>query len=157
VDPLVDETESPFVYAGDNPVSDTDPSGLDIFFQISASSARYAGEFLDGVQYSLQFLDSKLGPVGAAAVVALEYVNKLLGIENLGDPLIEAANEAESAVANSGRHQQSRGVVDVQLFTVSFFGFDTKIPTGGYSALGTSTKAKLTSSIVGCDTGGVYV
>ena len=153
----MDETGQPYAYTGDDPVNEADPTGLDIFLTLPASAARLAGEVLNGAQYTLQFLDSRLGPVGAAAVAALEYVNRLLGLSDPGDGLLNAADEADTAVANSGRHQKSEGIVRIDIFTVSIFGFDTKIPTGGYYASGSSRRARTTSDVTGCNNGGTYV
>jgi uncharacterized protein RhaS with RHS repeats len=157
VDPLVTQTAAPYSYAGDDPVSNTDPNGLDYFLTIPATTARTIGYLFNGAQVGLQAFDSSLGTAGAAAVWALDYLNRLTGQSNFGDPLINAANKAEKAAANSGRHQRSQAVVTIDIQTISIFGWDTGIFTGGYSATGTSRKAKTTAEIAGCDEGFEYV
>jgi uncharacterized protein RhaS with RHS repeats len=157
VDPMVNETGLAYSYTGDDPLNDTDPSGLDIFITVSASTARVIGHFLNGTQTSLQVLDSYLGVVAAAAVWALDYVNRLTGQSNPGDALLTQATIADKAAANSGRPQKSQAVVVIDIQTISVFGFDTKIPTGSYLATGTSRKTRTAADISGCGNGEDYV
>jgi RHS repeat-associated protein len=80
VDPLVGETHAPYYYAGDNPLNESDPTGLGNWLNLGLPSPGEVAESLNPVRYYEEEIESYENGCGYFASVAHGLEGAVVGV-----------------------------------------------------------------------------
>ncbi|HEV3319323.1 MAG TPA: DUF6531 domain-containing protein [Solirubrobacteraceae bacterium] len=114
VDPLVGQTHAPYYYAGDNPINESDPTGLGNWLNLGLPSPGEVAESLNPVKYYEEEIESYENGCGYFASVAHGLEGAVVGVLDASgageeSAAAEGAEEGLAATAHGAEQLAERG------------------------------------------------